>query len=77
MSDDKSIDEELDRLTTIYERGGGIGEPGLEHEVGRRIELLKHRQAQGINKRNNRLAALNVFLTAVNILILVYQIFFR
>lgn len=77
MADEKSIDEELDELTTIYKRGGGIGEPNLEQEIGRRIELLKHRQAQDVNKKNNRIAALNLLLTFINIAILIFQLFFR
>ena len=35
----KSIDEELEDLTTIYQRGGGIGEPDLKEEIGRRIDF--------------------------------------
>ena len=77
MAVNKSIDEELEELTTIYKRGGGIGEPGLEHEIGRRIDLLKHKQTQILNRRNNRIAALNLLLTAINIAVLIYQLFFR
>jgi hypothetical protein len=51
MSSKKSIDEELEDLTTIYQRGGGIGEPDLKEEIGRRIDLLKHRQAHDLNKK--------------------------
>ena len=77
MPKDKSIDEELDELSTIYQRGGGIGEPGLEQEIGRRLDVLKHKQIQAATKANNRIALLNLLLTAVNIGVLVYQIFFR
>ena len=77
MSDDKSIDKELDELSTIYQRGGGIGEPGLEQEIGRRIDVLKHKQIQAATKANNRVALLNLLLTAINIGVLIYQIFFR
>ena len=77
MPKNKSIDEELDELSTIYQRGGGIGEPGLEQEIGRRLDVLKHKQIQAATKANNRIALLNLLLTAVNIGVLVYQIFFR
>lgn len=71
----KSIDEELEDLTTIYQRGGGIGEPDLKEEIGRRIDFLKHKQAHDLNKKSNRVALLNVLLTAINIAILIYQLF--
>jgi hypothetical protein len=77
MPKNKSIDEELDELSTIYQRGGGIGEPGLEQEIGRRLDVLKHKQIQAATKANNRIALLNLLLTAINIGVLVYQIFFR
>lgn len=75
MADNKSIEEELEDLTTIYKRGGGIGEPGLEQEIGRRIDFLKHKQAHDLNRKSNRIAALNIILTAINIAILIYQLF--
>ena len=77
MSDKKTIDQELEELSTIYQRGGGIGEPGLEQEIGRRIDVLKHKQIQAATKANNRVALLNVLLTAINVGVLIYQIFFR
>ena len=75
MASNKSIDQELEELTTIYQRGGGIGEPGLEQEIGRRIDFLKHRQAHDLNKKSIRIAAFNIILTLINIAILIYQLF--
>lgn len=77
MSFDKSIDKELDDLTSVYQRGDGFGIPEAERELERRIDFLKHKQAHALNKKNNRIAALNLMLTALNIAILIYQIFFR
>lgn len=51
MSVKKSIDDELDKLTSISQRGGGIGEPGLEQEIGRRIDFHKHRQAHDLYRK--------------------------
>lgn len=76
-SKDKSIDEKFDQLSTIYQRGGGIGEPGLEQEIERRIDVLKHKHINSASQVNNRIALLNLMLTAINITILIYQIFFR
>lgn len=77
MSNKKNIDQELEELSTVYQRGGGIGDPGLEQEIGRRIDVLMHRQIQAASKANNRVALLNLLLTALNIGVLIYQIFFR
>lgn len=67
MPRNKSIDEELDELTTIYQRGGGIGDPNFEQEIGRRIDYLKHKQAHHLNKKNSRITVFNVVITAINI----------
>ena len=77
MGKDKLIDQELDELTSIYERGGGFGSPEGERELERRIDLLKHRQIQAISKKNSRIAILNVLLVAINIGILLFQVFFK
>ena len=74
MSSKKSINEELEELTTIYQRGGGIGEPALEQEIERRIDFLKHKQAHDLNKKSVLIAALNIILTLINVAILIYQL---
>lgn len=77
MQSNKSIDEELDELTTVYRRGDGFGTPGVEQELERRIDVLKHKQTHLLNQKSNRIAAINILLTAMNIAILIYQVFFR
>lgn len=77
MSKRKSINEELEELTTIYQRGGGFGDPDAERELDRRIDFLKHKQIQAISRSNNRIAVLNIILVFINIGILIYQVFFK
>ncbi len=77
MGKNKSIEKELEELTTIYERGGGLGAPEAERELERRIDFLKHKQIQVISKSNIRIAILNVLLVAINVGVLVYQVVFK
>lgn len=74
MDSIKSIDEELEELTTIYLRGAGIGDPDYAQEIGRRIDFLKHKKDHDLNKKNLRIAIFNVILTGINIAILIYQL---
>jgi len=76
MTKNKSIDEQLNELTSIYENGGGYGAPEAERELERKIDLLKHRQTNAINKKNSRIAVINVILVVINVAILIYQVFF-
>ena len=77
MKKTKSIEEELEELTTIYERGGGLGAPEAERELERRIDFLKHKQIQAISKSNTRISILNVLLVAINVGVLVFQVAFK
>ena len=61
----KSIDEELAELTTVFERGYGMA-PEAERELQRKIDLLKHRQIQAVSKRNSQVAIFNALLTVLN-----------
>lgn len=76
VSKNKSINEQLEELTTVFERGAGMA-PEAERELERRIDFLKHQQIQAVSKRNSRVAVFNAFLTALNIGILIYQVFFK
>ena len=76
-SKNKSIDEQLEELTSIYERGGGFGSPGAERELERKIDLLKHKQIQAVNKRNSHIAVLNVVILVINLGVFIYQVFFK
>ncbi len=77
VSKNKSIDEQLEELTTIYERGGGFGSPGAERELERKIDLLKHKQIQAVNKRNSHMVVLNVIVMIINLGVFIYQVFFK
>ena len=72
----KSIDQQLEELTTVFERGYGM-DPEAERELQRKIDLLKHRQIQAVSRRNSQVAIFNALLTALNIGILIYQVFFK
>ena len=73
----KDIDAELDKLATLYETGGGYGAPEGELEHQRKFELLLHRQNLRVKRFNTWITVVNVTLTALNVGILVYQVFFK
>jgi|LGOV01.1.fsa_nt_gb hypothetical protein len=72
-----NINQELDRLVSIYEHGGGFGDPDAKAEHDRKIQLLMHHQIQKVNKSNTYMALANVVIAIVNIGILIYQVFFK
>lgn len=71
-----AIEKELETLVSIHESGGGFGDPDAIAEHERKIDLLKHKQIQAINKSNNRIAIFNIVIAIVNVAILVYQGFY-
>ncbi len=78
MANKKSdIDNELDRLMTFQENGGGYGDPEAKEADERKIQILMHRQMQKVSNQNNKIAILNVVIAIINIGILIFQLFFK
>jgi hypothetical protein len=73
----KDLDAELNKLATLYESGGGYGSPEGELEHQRKFQLLMHRQNLQVKKFASRVTVFNVALTALNIGVLIYQVFFK
>jgi len=73
----KDLDSELNKLATFYESGAGYGSPEGELEHQRKFQLLMHRQNLKVKQFNSKLTFANIFLTSVNIGILIYQVFFK
>jgi len=71
-----AIEKELEELVSIYENGGGFGDPDAKAEHERKMDLLKHIQIQTVNKNNNRIAIFNIVIAIVNVSILIYQVFY-
>lgn len=76
MNKDK-LDAELDEIVSLYESGGGFGAPEAEREHERKFQLLMHRQNLRVKKFNTKLTAANITLTALNVGILIYQVFIK
>lgn len=77
MFKSSKIEKELAGLISLYENGGGFGDPDAKAENDRKIEFLKHKQIQAVNRRNNHIAIFNVVIAIINIGILIYQVFYR
>ena len=71
-----AIQKELEELVSVYENGGGFGDPDAKAEHERKIDLLKHQQIQEVSKSINRIALFNIVIAILNVSILVYQVFY-
>ena len=71
-----AIEKELDNLVSFHENGGGFGDPDAKAEHERKIDLFKHKQIQEVSKSNNRIAVFNIIIAIVNVVILIYQVFY-
>ena len=71
-----AIEKKLNKLVSFHENGGGFGDPDAKAEHERKIDLLKHKQIQEVSKSNNRIAIFNIIIAIVNVVILVYQVFY-
>ena len=77
MKKKKNINQELEKLASIYESGGGYGDPDAKAEHDRKFQLLMHQQNLEINKRNIFISMMCAVATIVNIAVFVYQVFWR
>lgn len=77
MNKKKDIEQELDHLVSIYENGGGFGDPDAKAEHERKIQLLMHKQIQSVSKRNNQITIANIVIAALNVGVLIYQVLFK
>lgn len=73
----KNIEQELDHLVSIYENGGGFGDPDAKAEHEGKIQLLMHKQIQSVSKRNNQITIANIVIAALNVGVLIYQVLFK
>jgi len=71
---EKERERQLEELVSVYERGGGFGDPDAAKEHERKIDLLKHEQLLRVSKSNNRIAIFNIVIAVVNVAILIYQV---
>ncbi len=77
MSKQKNIEKELEKFVSIYENGGGFGDPEAKAEHERKFQLLMHKQLTAVNNRNSNITIINVLIAFVNIGVLIYQVFFK
>ncbi|MBT6046127.1 MAG: hypothetical protein HOG49_04820 [Candidatus Scalindua sp.] len=77
MSKRKNIEKELEKFVSVYESGGGFGDPEAKAEHERKFQLLMHKQLTVVNNRNSNITIINVLIAFVNIGILIYQVFFK
>ena len=53
MSKRKNIEKELEKFVSVYESGGGFGDPEAKAEHERKFQLLMHKQLTVVNNRNS------------------------
>ncbi len=67
------IEEELQELTKV---GTGYGDPEARLQDERKFQLLMHKQIEKHEKTNTVISYINLIFALINIVLLVYQIFF-
>jgi len=72
-----NINQELEKLASVYESGGGFGDPNAEAEHDRKFQLLMHQQNLEISKKNVIISIICVAATIINVCVFVYQVFWR
>jgi len=77
MKRKKDINKESEKMASIYESGGGFGNPNAKEEHDRKIQLLMHKQNLEISKRNFIISIILAIVAILNIGVLIYQVFWR
>ncbi len=67
------IEKKLEELTSDYI---GYGDPEARLQDERKFQLLMHKQIDKHEKTNTAISYVNLIFALINIILLVYQIFF-
>ena len=71
------INQELEKLASVYEAGGGFGDPDAKAEHDKKFQLLMHQQNLEINKKNFITSIIVAIAHIINVGVFVYQVFWR
>jgi hypothetical protein len=70
----KKIDKKFDEL---FGDGVGYGDPDAKWQAERKFQLLMHKQMEKHERTNTIISYVNLIFALINILLIIYQVFFR